>query len=70
MEDADWHGVIGNHLHGTANTVRTFARYLVKNGEGRLLLIPSTQGQSGTKNGAAYSASKIGHDRPDEVGDA
>ena len=60
MEDADWYDVIDNNLNGTANTVRAFAPHLVKNGRGRLILISSMQGRYGTKNGAAYSASKWG----------
>ncbi len=60
MEDADWHDVIDNNLNGTANTVRAFAPHLVKQGKGRLILISSMQGRYGTKNGAAYSASKWG----------
>ena len=60
MEDADWHNVIDNNLNGTANTVRAFAPHLVKNGKGRLILTASMQGRYGTKNGAAYSASKWG----------
>ena len=60
MDDADWHDTVDNNLNGTANTVRAFAPYLVKRGGGRLILISSMQGKYGTKNGAAYSASKWG----------
>ncbi len=60
MEDADWHDVINTNLNGTANTVRVFAPLLVKQGQGRLILVSSMQGRYGTKNGAAYSASKWG----------
>ncbi len=60
MDDADWHDTINNNLNGTANTVRAFAPHLVKRGAGRLILISSMQGRYGTKNGAAYSASKWG----------
>ena len=60
MEDPDWHDIIDNNLNGTANTVRAFAPHLVKNGKGRLILVSSMQGKYGTKNGAAYSASKWG----------
>ncbi len=60
MEDDDWHDTVNNNLNGTANTVRAFAPYLVKRGGGRLILISSMQGRYGTKNGAAYSASKWG----------
>ena len=59
MEDADWHDVIDNNLNGSANTVRAFAPVLVKQGSGgRIILVSSRQGRYGTKNGAAYSASK------------
>ena len=60
MEDDDWHNVIDNNLNGTANTLRTFAPLLVKHGQGRIILVASMQGRYGTKNGAAYSASKWG----------
>ena len=61
MEDHDWHDVIDNNLNGTANAVRVFAPILVKQGNGgRIILISSMQGRYGTKNGAAYSASKWG----------
>ncbi len=60
MEDADWHITIDVNLTGTANAVRAFAPYMVKRGGGRIILISSTQGQHGTKYGAAYAASKWG----------
>src|SRR5271165_3531782 len=59
MEDADWH-IVDVNLTGTANAVRAFAPYMVKRGGGRIILTSSTQGQHGTKYGAAYSASKWG----------
>jgi NAD(P)-dependent dehydrogenase (short-subunit alcohol dehydrogenase family) len=60
MEDADWHDQIDVNLTGTMNVVRAFAPLLVKRGGGRIIISSSTQGQHGTKNGAAYSASKWG----------
>ena len=61
MEDNDWHDVIDNNLNGSANTLRAFAPLLVKGGRGgRIIFISSMQGRYGTKNGAAYSASKWG----------
>ena len=60
MEDRDWHDTIDNNLNGSANTLRAFAPLLVKNGKGRIIFIASMQGRYGTKNGAAYSASKWG----------
>ena len=60
LEDADWHITIDVNLTGTANAVRAFAPYIVKRGGGRVILTSSTQGQHGTKYGAAYSASKWG----------
>ncbi len=60
MEDEDWTDTVHNNLDGTANTVRAFAPHLVKRGGGRLILVSSMQGRYGTKNGAAYSASKWG----------
>ncbi len=60
MEDRDWHDTVDNNLNGSANTLRAFAPLLVKNGKGRIIFISSMQGRYGTKNGAAYSASKWG----------
>jgi NAD(P)-dependent dehydrogenase (short-subunit alcohol dehydrogenase family) len=60
MEDADWHDQIDVNLNGTCNTIRAVAPHLVKNGGGRIIVTSSTQGQHGTKYGAAYSASKWG----------
>jgi NAD(P)-dependent dehydrogenase (short-subunit alcohol dehydrogenase family) len=60
MEDADWHDQIDVNLNGTANVLRVFAPLLVKRGGGRIIVTSSTQGQHGTKFGAAYSASKWG----------
>jgi NAD(P)-dependent dehydrogenase (short-subunit alcohol dehydrogenase family) len=60
MADADWQVQIDNNLTGTANVIRAFAPYLVRRGGGRIIATSSTQGRHGTKNGAAYSASKWG----------
>jgi NAD(P)-dependent dehydrogenase (short-subunit alcohol dehydrogenase family) len=60
MEDMDWQITIDVNLTGTANAVRAFAPYIVKRGGGRIILTSSTQGQHGTKFGAAYSVSKWG----------
>ncbi|MDB6032007.1 MAG: putative short-chain type dehydrogenase/reductase [Verrucomicrobiales bacterium] len=60
MEDADWHTQIDVNLTGTANAIRAFASHLVQRGGGRIIVTSSTQGRHGTKNGAAYSASKWG----------
>jgi NAD(P)-dependent dehydrogenase (short-subunit alcohol dehydrogenase family) len=60
MDDADWHDQIDVNLTGTCNAIRAIAPYLVRNGGGRIIVTSSTQGQHGTKYGAAYSASKWG----------
>ena len=60
MEDEDWHTQIDVNLTGTANAIRAFAPFIVKRGGGRIIVTSSTQGQHGTKTGAAYSASKWG----------
>ncbi len=60
MEDADWHDQIDVNLTGTANMLRAFAPLIVARGGGRIIVCSSTQGRHGTKNGAAYSASKYG----------
>lgn len=60
MEDADWHDQIDVNLTGTANAIRAFGPAMVRRGSGRIILTSSTQGQHGTKSGAAYSASKWG----------
>jgi NAD(P)-dependent dehydrogenase (short-subunit alcohol dehydrogenase family) len=60
MTDPDWHDQIDVNLTGTANALRVFAPLLVRRGGGRIIVTSSTQGQHGTKFGAAYSASKWG----------
>jgi len=60
MEDADWHDQIDVNLTGTCNAIRAVAPHLVDNGGGRIIVTSSTQGRHGTKDGAAYSASKWG----------
>jgi NAD(P)-dependent dehydrogenase (short-subunit alcohol dehydrogenase family) len=60
MADYDWQDVIANNLTGTANTVRAFAPKLVAQKYGRIIVVASTQGRHGTKDGSAYSASKWG----------
>ncbi len=60
MADPDWHDQIDVNLNGTANVLRVFAPLLVKRGGGRIIITSSTQGEHGTKSGAAYSASKWG----------
>jgi NAD(P)-dependent dehydrogenase (short-subunit alcohol dehydrogenase family) len=60
MDDSDWHDQIENNLNGTANTVRAFGPKMVARKKGRLILLASMQGRMGTKDGAAYSASKWG----------
>jgi NAD(P)-dependent dehydrogenase (short-subunit alcohol dehydrogenase family) len=60
MTDADWHDRVDVNLTGTANTLRVFAPILVARGGGRIIITSSPQGQHGTKNGAAYSASTWG----------
>jgi NAD(P)-dependent dehydrogenase (short-subunit alcohol dehydrogenase family) len=58
MQDADWHDQIDVNVNGTANALRVFAPLLVRRGGGRIIITSSTQGQHGTLNGSAYSASK------------
>jgi len=60
MDDPDWHEQIDVNLTGTANVLRAFAPLLVERGGGRFIMTSSTQGQHGTRFGAAYSASKWG----------
>jgi NAD(P)-dependent dehydrogenase (short-subunit alcohol dehydrogenase family) len=60
MQDPDWNDHIDVNLTGTANVLRAFAPLLVRRGGGRVIVTSSTQGQHGTKFGAAYSASKWG----------
>ncbi len=60
MEDADWRITIDVNLTGSANAIRAFAPHIVTRGGGRIILTSSTQGQHGTKYGAAYAASKWG----------
>ncbi|MGV9478888.1 SDR family NAD(P)-dependent oxidoreductase [Gordonia aichiensis] len=60
MSDADWSDQIDVNLTGTANVIRVAAPLLKERGGGRIIITSSTQGQHGTLDGAAYSASKWG----------
>lgn len=60
MRDEDWNDTIDINLTGTANVLRVAAPRLKQRGGGRVIITSSTQGQHGTLNGAAYSASKWG----------
>lgn len=60
MEPADWHDQIDVNLNGTYNVIKAVLPHLIENGGGRIIVTSSTQGQHGTKYGAAYSASKWG----------
>jgi len=60
MADSDWRDVIDNNLNGTANTLRAFVPKMVQRNYGRVIVVASTQGRHGTKDGSAYSASKWG----------
>jgi NAD(P)-dependent dehydrogenase (short-subunit alcohol dehydrogenase family) len=60
MTDPDWHDQIDVNLTGTANVLRVAAPLLVERGGGRIIVTSSTQGQHGTLDGSAYSASKWG----------
>lgn len=60
MTDELWHDQIDVNLTGTANVLRAAAPHLVERGGGRIVVTSSTQGQHGTLDGSAYSASKWG----------
>jgi len=60
MSDELWHDQIDINLTGTANVLRVAAPLLVERGGGRIVITSSTQGQHGTLDGSAYSASKWG----------
>lgn len=60
MEDADWDITIDVNLTGTANVLRAFGPAMTQRGHGAVIVTTSTQGQHGTFNAAAYSASKWG----------
>jgi NAD(P)-dependent dehydrogenase (short-subunit alcohol dehydrogenase family) len=60
MSDELWRDTIDVNLTGTANVLRAAAPLLVGRGGGRIILTSSTQGQHGTLEGSAYSASKWG----------
>jgi len=60
MSDQLWQDQIDINLTGTANVLRVAAPLLVQRGGGRIIITSSTQGQHGTLDGSAYSASKWG----------
>src|SRR5437868_4332084 len=60
MPDENWKNVIDVNLNGTANTLRAAIPHMVSRKSGRIVIIASSQGRHGFKNGSAYSASKWG----------
>ena len=60
MPDENWTNVIDVNLNGTANTLRAVIPHMLSRKFGRIVIIASSQGRHGFKNGSAYSASKWG----------
>jgi NAD(P)-dependent dehydrogenase (short-subunit alcohol dehydrogenase family) len=60
MMDENWKNVIDVNLTGTANTLRAVIPHMLAHKYGRIVVIASSQGRHGFKNGSAYSASKWG----------
>ena len=60
MADENWKNVIDVNLNGTANTLRAVIPHMISRKTGRIVIIASSQGRRGFKNGSAYSASKWG----------
>ncbi len=60
MSDENWKNVIDVNLTGTANTLRAVIPHMLARKYGRIVIIASSQGRRGFKNGSAYSASKWG----------
>lgn len=60
MPDENWKNVIDVNLNGTANTLRAVIPHMLSRKYGRIVIIASSQGRHGFKNGSAYSASKWG----------
>ncbi len=60
MPDENWKNVIDVNLNGAANTLRAVIPHMLSRKYGRIVLIASSQGRHGFKNGSAYSASKWG----------
>lgn len=59
LEDADWQTVIDTNLSGTFYVCRQFLPTMVKNRNGRIVMI-SSLGRGGVTGQAAYAASKAG----------
>jgi NAD(P)-dependent dehydrogenase (short-subunit alcohol dehydrogenase family) len=60
MPDENWKNVIDINLNGTANTLRAVIPHMLSRKYGRIVIIASSQGRHGFKNGSAYAASKWG----------
>jgi NAD(P)-dependent dehydrogenase (short-subunit alcohol dehydrogenase family) len=60
MPDENWKNVVDVNLNGTANTLRAVIPHMLSRKYGRIVIIASSQGRHGFKNGSAYSASKWG----------
>jgi 2-dehydro-3-deoxy-L-rhamnonate dehydrogenase (NAD+) len=64
---ADWDRVIDVNLNGVFYCNRAVVPHMLRNDYGRIVNIASIAGKEGNPNAAAYSASKAGCHRPDEV---
>src|SRR5437764_8947001 len=60
MSDENWKNIIDVNLSGTANTLRAVIPHMLSRKWGRIVIIASSQGRHGFKNGSAYAASKWG----------
>jgi NADP-dependent 3-hydroxy acid dehydrogenase YdfG len=56
----NWKNVIDVNLNGTANTLCAVLPHMLSKKYGRIVIIASSQGRQGFKNGSAYAASKWG----------
>ncbi len=60
MKEADWDEVININLKGTFNCIKSTARQMMKQRDGRIINITSVVGQIGNAGQSNYAASKAG----------
>lgn len=60
VSDEDWHKVVSVNLYGTFLCSQIFGRHMVRNGQGVIICMGSTNGLRGQERLAPYNASKAG----------
>ena len=60
VREEDWDAVLGVHLKGTLNCIKTVAPHMVENGYGKIINLSSVWGTRGAVSEISYSTAKAG----------